>query len=222
MKLVISAALISMGVAMSVRPLPRLQWISQIQIPKLTLRQKITSKVSFEDELQFVFNLKSQLHAGVNQIDALRFAVTRAPDFALISTRQALTSQGNPFSALHVDSVNYKIPSLSRCANLLELSSHSGCSINDALSQVAEKLMNRRTQEQLIATELASTKATVFVLAGLPIMGAGMGFILGSDSIAWLLGTTAGHVCLVAGIGLELLGWFWINRLLNRALADFA
>jgi tight adherence protein B len=78
----------------------------------------------------------------------------------------------------------------------------------------------RRNQEQLIAAELASTKATVFVLAGLPIMGAGMGLMLGSDAIAWLLGSTAGRVCLGLGIGLELVGWLWIKRLLNRALAD--
>jgi tight adherence protein B len=80
--------------------------------------------------------------------------------------------------------------------------------------------MTRRNQEQLIATELASTKATVFVLAGLPIVGAGMGIMLGSDSMSWLLGSSAGRVCLTLGISLEVLGWIWIKRLLNRALAD--
>jgi tight adherence protein B len=80
--------------------------------------------------------------------------------------------------------------------------------------------MNRRALEQLISTELASTKATVVVLAGLPIMGLGMGLILGADSISWLLGTVAGRVCLLLGIGLEVVGWRWIKRLLNRALAD--
>jgi tight adherence protein B len=80
--------------------------------------------------------------------------------------------------------------------------------------------MNRRNQEQLIATELASTKATVFVLAGLPIMGAGMGLMLGADSMSWLFGSSAGRVCLVLGLGLELVGWLWIKRLLKRASAD--
>ena len=69
---------------------------------------------------------------------------------------------------------------------------------------------------------MASTKATVFVLAGLPIMGAGMGLMLGSDSMYWLLGSPAGRICLLLGLGLELAGWFWIKRLLNRALADVA
>jgi tight adherence protein B len=220
MKLVIATALISIGAVMSVRPLPSLQWFGRIQIPMLTLKPKVKSKISFEQELQFVFNLKSQLQAGVNQVDALRFAVSRAPEFAFQNTRQALTTQASAYSALHEDSKVYKVASLASCANLLELSSQSGSSINEALTHVADKLMMRRNQEQLIATELASTKATVFVLAGLPIMGAGMGLMLGSDSISWLLGSTAGRVCLALGIALELLGWLWIKRLLNRALAD--
>ena len=220
MQLIIATALISIAAAMMVRPLPRLQWVSRIRIPKLALKQKVKNNLSFEAELQFVLNLKSQLHAGINQLDALRFAVSRAPEFALKNTRQALTSQTNVYAALHDDSKVYKVASLASCANLLELSSQSGSSINEALTQVADKLMTRRNQEQLIATELASTKATVFVLAGLPIMGAGMGLMLGSDSISWLLGSPAGRVCLVLGIGLELAGWFWIKRLLNRALAD--
>jgi Flp pilus assembly protein TadB len=44
--------------------------------------------------------------------------------------------------------------------------------------------------------------------------------MLGSDSISWLFGSPAGRVCLLFGIGLELVGWVWIKRLLNRALAD--
>ena len=222
MKLIIATALISIAAVMMVRPLPRLQLVSRIQIPKLSLKQKVKNNLSFEEELQFVFNLKSQLNAGINQLDALRFAVSRAPEFAFKNARQALTSQTNVYSALHDDSKVYKVASLASCANLFELSSQSGSSINEALTQVADKLMTRRNQEQLIATELASTKATVYVLAGLPIMGAGMGLILGSDSISWLLGSPAGRICFALGIGLELVGWFWIKRLLNRALADAA
>ena len=77
-----------------------------------------------------------------------------------------------------------------------------------------------------INTSLSGKQATlsdgvnIKTINGLPIMGAGMGLMLGSDSISWLLGSTAGRVCLALGIALELLGWLWIKRLLNRALAD--
>ena len=220
MKILIATTCISIAAVMVVRPLPRMQWVLRIQIPTLSLKQKVKNDLSFDEELQFVFNLKSQLNAGINQFDALIFAISRAPESAFKNTRLALTSQTNVYSALHDDSKVYKVASLASCANLLEFSSQSGSSINEPLTQVADKLMTRRNQEQLIATELASTQATVFVLAGLPIMGAGMGLILGSDSISWLFGSAAGRVCFLFGIGLELAGWLWIKRLLNRALAD--
>ena len=220
MKLIIATALIAIGAAISVRPLPNLQWISRIRIPKLSFKQKVKSKITFEEELQFVFNLKSQLHAGINQMDAIGFAVSRASELTFTRTRKALMSQTNLYLAMYEDSASQNISSLAKCANLLDLSSKSGSSINEALSQVANKLIARRNQEQLLATELASTKATVFVLAGLPIIGVGMGLMLGANSIAWLLGSSVGRGCLVLGVALELVGWFWIKRLLNRALAD--
>lgn len=222
MKLVIGTAFIAIGVSMSVRPLPNLQWVSRTRMPKLTFKPRGKIKVTFEEELQFVFNLKSQLDAGINQTDALRFAVSRAPETLLTRTRQALVTPSNIYVSMLEDAAGQDMSTLARCANLLDLSSQSGSSVNDALTQVANKLIARRNQEQLIATELASTKATVFVLAGLPIMGAGMGMMLGSDSISWLLGSSAGRACLALGIGLELVGWLWIKRLLNRALVDVA
>ena len=220
MKLFLAITCFSVAAALSTRPLPKLMLVSRNPIPKFRRSRKMQTKMSFEEELQFVFNLKSQLNGGLNQTDALRFAVRRAPEFAFPNTRQALASQVSALPGLIQDSNNNKFPLLVSCANLLEISASSGSSINDALTQISQALINRRKQEQLIVTELASTKATVFVLAGLPIMGVGMGLILGSDSLSWLFGTASGRVCLVLGLTLELVGWRWIKRLLNRALAD--
>jgi len=222
MRLVIATACFSLAGALLASPLPRFANWSRIRFPKFSLRQKKIGKMPFEEELQFVFNLKSQLACGLNQTDSLKFAISRAPEFSLLNTRQALASQASALPALRKDAIDNKCPLLVSCANLLDISLQSGSSINDALSQISQALINRRKHEQLIATELASTKATVFVLAGLPIMGAGMGLILGTDSIFWLVTSPAGRSCLVLGIALELAGWFWIKRLLTRALGDMA
>jgi len=220
MKLFIATTLLALAAALAIKPLPKLTFTLGFPLPRLPLPRKRKTKISFEEQLQFIFNLKSQLHGGVNQIDALRFAISRAPEFALLNTRLALTSHVNVSSALHKDSIDDEFPSLVRCANLLEICANSGSRIIDALNQISEMLINRRKQEQLISTELASTKATVFLLAGLPIMGAAMGLILGTDSISWLLGSGTGRACLVLGVSFELVGWAWIKRLLNRAMAD--
>ena len=222
MKMFFATTLFSIAVFLSIKPLPRFAYKSWIPFPKFTRNGKQKSKMTFEEEFQFIFNLKSQLHSGANQIDALRFAISRAPELAFLNTKQALASHSEVLPALHKDSTENKFPVLVSCANLLDLSSRSGSSITDALTQISEAHTNRRHQEQLISTELASTKATVFLLAGLPILGAGMGLILGADSISWLVGTATGRACLITGTALELVGWFWIRRLLDRALADEA
>lgn len=220
MKPVISIFCFSLAALLSTGPLPRFTISQRIRIPNHFLNQRAKAKMSFEEELQFVFNLKSQLHAGVNQVDALKFAISRSPESVFTNTRQALASQANLLPALRKDAGAHSFPALVNCANLIEISSNSGSSIHSALTQIAQSLIERRKLEQLISTELASTKATVFVLAGLPVMGLGLGLILGADSISWLLGTAAGRVCLLLGLGLEIVGWHWIKRLLNRALAD--
>jgi Flp pilus assembly protein TadB len=220
MKLVIVALCFSIAAAIWTRPLPSFAISNRVRIPNHFLKRREKTKICFEDQLQFIFNLRSQLNAGVNQVDALKFAVSRVPEFAFENTKQAIASQANLIPALHRDSIQNSFPDLINCAHLLELGLNSGSSISAPLSQIAQSLINRRKHEQLISTELASTKASVFVLAGLPIIGFAMGLILGADSISWLLGTGAGRVCLLLGLALELVGWLWIRQLLNRALAD--
>jgi len=220
MKQVTAIACLSIAAALAVRPLPRLPLKTKVVIPRLAPKGNLKPKMTFEDQLQFIFNLKSQLQGGANQLDALGFSIHRAPEFAFTNTKQALVAHSNAISALNADAMKHRFPLLISCSDLLELSSNSGSSIIEPLTQIADRLMARRSQEQLIATELASTKATVFVLAGLPVMGAGLGLILGSDSIKWLIASSPGQVCLALGIGFELLGWLWIKRLLNRVLAD--
>ena len=220
MRLLVAIMFLSLAAVLSVRPLPKLRFPSKFPVWRFTYKQKVKRKMSFEEELQFVFNLKSQLAGGANLTDALRLAVTRAPGFALLNTRQALASQVEVLPALRKDSEDNKFPLLVNCANLLDISSSSGSSINEALNRITQAMINRRKHEQLMSTELASTKATVLVLAGLPVMGAGMGLILGTASISWLFNSSAGRACLLLGLMLEMLGWLWIRRLLNVALAD--
>ena len=220
MKALLAVVCISLATAISVTPLPKLWRTSRLSLPKPALKRKANHKLAFEEKLQFLFNLKSQLNVGINQIEGLSFAISRAPDFAFGNSRQALATQSNIFPALYEDAAKDEFALLANCADLLELSVSTGSSINKALTQMTEKLITRRNQEHLLATELASTKATVFILAGLPVMGAGMGLVLGTNSIAWLLNSTGGRICLLLGSTFEIVGWLWIRRLLNHALTD--
>jgi Flp pilus assembly protein TadB len=118
------------------------------------------------------------------------------------------------------DAVEFEFRALADYALLMQASARSGASISQPLSNLASTMIRNRTQEQLLTTELASTKATILVLAGLPIIGSGLAMMLGSQSINWLFTTGVGRSFLLIGIALELLGWAWVQRLLATALRD--
>ena len=54
------------------------------------------------------------------------------------------------------------------------------------------------------------------MLAALPLVGVCFGLMLGSDPLAWLLGSTLGRACLVAGLGLTGIGMWWTGRIASR------
>ena len=54
------------------------------------------------------------------------------------------------------------------------------------------------------------------MLAVLPLVGIGFGMMLGSDPLAWLVGTMPGRVCLLAGMLLTALGMWWTGRIAAR------
>lgn len=64
---------------------------------------------------------------------------------------------------------------------------------------------------------LAGPRATGTVLSALPAAGIGLGFLLGANPVAALLGTGPGRGALVAGVGLWLAGRRWTAVLVGRA-----
>jgi len=66
----------------------------------------------------------------------------------------------------------------------------------------------------------AGHRATVALLAGLPILGLAMGSGIGAEPLRILTTTPLGHVLLLSGLTLELLGLAWSRRLVGRALRE--
>ncbi|MEY4900106.1 MAG: hypothetical protein RI895_528 [Actinomycetota bacterium] len=174
----------------------------------------------FDEKLQFIYCIKIQLLAGSTQIAALQFALSRINDSFLSETRKGISLHSEIFTAMKNDAVAFEFRALGDYALLMQASARSGASIAQPLSNLASTMIRNRTQEQLLTTELASTKATILVLAGLPIIGSGLAMLLGSQSINWLFTTGVGRGCLLTGIALELVGLAWVQRLLGTALLD--
>jgi tight adherence protein B len=61
--------------------------------------------------------------------------------------------------------------------------------------------------------QLAGPRATARVLAALPLVGLGLGIMLGSDPLSWLLTTVPGRLCFGTGAVLTTVGMWWTSRI---------
>lgn len=99
---------------------------------------------------------------------------------------------------------------LAACWEVAETSGAGLASALDRLSISARAAEEVRVQ---LKAHLAAPRATARMLATLPLIGLVLGLALGGDPVAWLLGTPAGLMCLLAGVALTALGLWWVHRI---------
>ena len=103
---------------------------------------------------------------------------------------------------------------------MFDLNSQTGTSLTPTINRFIKQTKNQIELKQEINSELASTKATVVVLAGLPVIGIFLSSLLGANSLNWLFTTSGGRACLFLGALLNLLGIIWIKKIINRSLVS--
>lgn len=89
----------------------------------------------------------------------------------------------------------------------------SGARLADSVALAADTIRADRATLRVVETELASARATGRLLAALPLGVLLLGRGAGGDPFAFLLGTTAGLVCLCLGIALLGAGLAWLDRI---------
>ena len=93
-----------------------------------------------------------------------------------------------------------------------------------ALAAVAERIADAlRGEEQVrrqVVAGLAGTRATGRLLAGLPVLGLGLGYAVGAHPLDFLTGTLIGWLCLFAGLILAGAGMAWIEHLADSCEGD--
>lgn len=103
---------------------------------------------------------------------------------------------------------------LAACFDVAEA---SGCALADVLTRFAAQLDAADDAEAARETALAGPRATVRLLSWLPVLGLGVGTLLGVDPLKILLGTSEGLAALAAGAFLTTAGRIWSNRLVRSA-----
>lgn len=93
------------------------------------------------------------------------------------------------------------------------VSERSGAPVADVLATVAGNLRRRRQLGAVIETELAAARSSGHIMAALPFLAVGLGFLAGADPLGLLFGHPAGQLLVFGGVLLTAGGVLWIDRL---------
>lgn len=129
-------------------------------------------------------------------------------------TVAAVQMSGDVVEALGIDAREHAV--LRQLAACWQVGADTGAGLAVSVGRLAS---TARTAEDIrvdLEGQLAGPRATARMLALLPLVGIGFGMMLGSDPLAWLLGTTPGRMCLLAGCVLTVAGTFWTGRIAAR------
>lgn len=103
---------------------------------------------------------------------------------------------------------------LAACWDVAEF---SGAPLSRLLSRYAGALEAELDADAARQTALAGPRATVRLLAWLPLFGLGLGLLMGVDPLGILLGTPVGLAALGAGATLMVVGRIWSQRMVAAA-----
>lgn len=161
--------------------------------------------------------LASQLKVGDIPARALAAVAADAPLLAPVAAAQAIG--GDVPAALRAIAKQPGCAGLAGLARSWQLCEQTGAPVAQAAERVAEGLRLDAAAERLVAGELAGPRATGRMLAALPLLGVGLGYLAGGDPIDFLLHSWFGQLCLAAALCLVCAGLVW-TTLLGSAAAS--
>ncbi|MBJ8346047.1 type II secretion system F family protein [Antrihabitans sp. YC2-6] len=135
------------------------------------------------------------------------FAVAAARSRLGGSAADGLRKAGTPVSA-----------ELERIAHAWRVAEEHGLALAELLVAVRSDLQGRMRFRGRTESGLAGARATGAVLAGLPLLGIGLGQLMGAGPLRVLLGGGAGGVLLVLGTAFVAAGLLWTDAITARVL----
>ncbi|WP_313987255.1 type II secretion system F family protein [uncultured Rothia sp.] len=104
----------------------------------------------------------------------------------------------------------------------LRMSESAGASLATSLERAAEHAEERIDALLGRQSALAAPRATGRILSWLPLLGLGLGVLMGSDPVGVLTGSILGALTGVLGLGLAFAGRRWTAALVHRAEVESA
>ena len=159
--------------------------------------------------------LAANLRTGMVPAQALAAAADSCP--ALEEARQTLALGGDVTVVWRRQARQEGSGGLRELARAWRVGTRTGASLTGTLDEVARGLTADVALRAVVGGELAAPRATGKVMAALPALGLGLGYLLGGDPLRWLGAGPAGWLCLLGGTVLACGGVLWIESLARRA-----
>jgi len=155
--------------------------------------------------------LAADLRAGRAPQDALESAASVCPE--LRPAAAAARLGGEVGDALEQASMLSGAGGIRALGAAWRVSERSGAALATIAERLAAALRADESVRRQVSAGLGGTRATARLLAGLPVLGTLLGYGIGADPLAFLMGSPIGWMCLSAGLALGVLGLVWVERL---------
>lgn len=99
-----------------------------------------------------------------------------------------------------------------------QLAQTHGLAIATLMNTAHRDIVERDRYASRVASGMAGARATAVILAGLPLVGVGLGELIGARPVRFLLSGGAGGWLLVIGVALGCCGLAWSDRITDRVL----
>ncbi|MGW4355391.1 type II secretion system F family protein [Nocardia sp. NPDC004582] len=161
-----------------------------------------------------------ELRIGAHPSAAAAVAATEtegevARAFAVSSARSRLGGSGSE-GLRRPDSV--VAPELSRVAGAWRVAERHGLALAELLTAARLDLLGRKRFRDRTAAALAGARATAVVLALLPVLGIGLGQLMGAAPLRVLFLSPAGTALLPLGSALTCAGLLWSDAIAGKVL----
>lgn len=158
--------------------------------------------------IQALGTLAAEVEAGLPPEEALVRAAGSPPAWPR-AARHARGGGDVPAALLEDAAEQPVLAQLSACWRIAS----RGSGLADAVRQLAATARASEDVRVEMEGQLAGPRATARLLSVLPLVGMGLGMMLGSDPLGWLLSTGPGRLCLGAGVLLTAVGAWWTARI---------
>lgn len=165
--------------------------------------------------------LASELQAGQPPSLALASAASGLTPDPCPRARRALVVGASVPEALRADAGGGNRAGLVGLAACWQVAEESGAGLAVAVGRLAEGQRAAQDARDQLAAELAAVRGSARLLGTLPLLGLGLGHVVGAEPLRWLTGTWPGLGALLCGSALQVIGLAWLRRIVRAVERDW-